>query len=253
MKSPPSFSQHYEVLFTQTSEWSTPWPNTDEALRFGKLVGMLSKIADERRITPGGTPLRILDVGCGRGWLTNLVSVFGETEGVDPVESSIVLARKYFSDLTFTCGTASDIVSASDFKPYDVVVTSEVIEHITDKDGFLRELKACLTPGGSVAMTTPRKELFSKWRAAGFSGQPIEEWLSERELLGLFAKHGFVAVSHDRIYTDLPGLSTLHRLCSARQIRQLLERLHLPHALESLKYFLAIYQVWSFRLPLTLR
>lgn len=44
---------------------------------------------------------------------------------------------------------------------YDAVVVSEVLEHVNDKESFLRSCTASLLPGGSIFITTFNKTHFS--------------------------------------------------------------------------------------------
>jgi 2-polyprenyl-3-methyl-5-hydroxy-6-metoxy-1,4-benzoquinol methylase len=80
----------------------------------------------------GNYPLRILDVGCGRGWMTRLAGVYGQCDGLDPVKGVIELARSYFPDLTFHTGEVDAFLKSDAFAAYDVLICSEVIEHVMD-------------------------------------------------------------------------------------------------------------------------
>jgi len=239
-----SESEFYTSLFTQDPSWSSPHPNYDEALRGGKLLAFLSQIV---HTNPG--PLRILDVGCGRGWLTHLASQYGTCEGVDPVAPVVALARRRYPALTFYVGSLPTVVLAADFRPYDVVLCSEVIEHVRDseKDAFIRDLRSVLVPSGHLLLTSPRREWFAAWSRMGYVGQPVEEWLSERQLLRLLSSHSFIRVSHDRVYLPLERMSLFHRVCESKRLAVLLYRLHLAWLLMGLRFAAGFYQVWWFR------
>lgn len=236
----------YRKLFTETPNWSTPFPNPDEARRWGKICEYLSEIP-QPLLHGAQQRLRILDVGCGRGWLTRLASVYGRCDGIDPVGSSIELARAYFPDLTFSVGTAADLPRSPGFQPYDVVIASEVIEHVEDKEAFVSDLVACLVPNGHVILTTPRGELFRPWLRLGYEHQPVEAWVSERELRALFARHRAVPVKRDRVYLDLPGMSFLHRICASRKVVLALQATGLTCVGKALQYLAGFYQVWWFQ------
>ena len=238
--------EFYKDLFTQGVYWSASYPNPDEAARWLKIGEYLSTIAMARR-GESKAPMRILDVGCGRGWLTNLVDVYGEAEGVDPVPESIELARRMYPHLKFFSGTATDVYKSSDSTAYDVIVTSEVIEHVSDKVGFVEDMVNCLQPEGYVILTTPRGELFDRWLCLGSKKQPVELWLTEAELSKLFRSRNFLPVSHSRVYIDLPAMSLVNRVCSSKKFLQLCDRLRLGCILKGLQYTAAIYQIWCFQ------
>jgi polyprenyldihydroxybenzoate methyltransferase / 3-demethylubiquinol 3-O-methyltransferase len=96
--------------------------------------------------------LRVLDVGCGAGILTEaLAHLHADVVGIDASESLIDLAQRnserfnYFTRkrLTYVCETIED--HAYNYpEHYDVVVLSEVLEHVADKDTFLKNCVAAL-------------------------------------------------------------------------------------------------------------
>jgi 2-polyprenyl-3-methyl-5-hydroxy-6-metoxy-1,4-benzoquinol methylase len=90
---------------------------------------------------------RVLDVGCGYGAVAHSLAARGgaHVTGVDISEENIARARAMFSHpgLTFVAGDARRAVPRERF---DVVVLSNVLEHIADRVGFLRELQAQVRP-----------------------------------------------------------------------------------------------------------
>jgi SAM-dependent methyltransferase len=238
--------EYYTDLFIDNPLYSTPFPNLEEACRWSKIGEFLSAIF-ESNSQFSCKKLRILDVGCGRGWLTYLANVYGECEGIDPVENSIRSARNLFPNLKFYAGLVSDLLKAPDFCPYDVIVTSEVIEHVVDKETFVRELSECLVPGGYVIVTTPRGEDFKAYLKSGYPLQPVEEWITERELCSLFGQNCFSKIAHDRAYIDLSLMSPLHHLVANARFVHLLRKLGLAWLHKGLTYSTAIYQVWCFQ------
>ena len=222
----------YVNLFVNAPIWSTPYPNADEAARWSKIASFLECILRRVRRHNPGKVLRILDVGCGRGWLTNLVSMYGSCEGVEPVSEVVAHARRLFPHLRFEAGTADQVLARPDFAPYDVVVSSEVLEHVPhgQKDLFLAQLASLLTPGGYVVLTTPRGEMWEQWKSIAPPNQPVEDWVTEGDLQTLFRRQGFAALGLERVHVEVPGL----RYVPAPT----------PAELESMN-LLPIYQVWA--------
>lgn len=225
--------QFYTDLFVRSGTWSTPYPNTDERMRWEKIKEFLPEIT-ARLKSEKNEPARILDVGCGRGWLTNLLASFGTCEGIEPVELVVEYGRKLFPDLTLHVGYPESLLAQEDFTPYDLIVTSEVIEHIphAQKTNFVVTLKKLLKPKGAVILTTPRKEVWEQWRSVSNPNQPIEDWITEPDLCEIFRETGFHELGRERIYFDLPKFQYVAAPSSGKEV--------------SSPNIIALYQIWAF-------
>jgi 2-polyprenyl-3-methyl-5-hydroxy-6-metoxy-1,4-benzoquinol methylase len=179
-----SDAAYYENVFVLNPNWSKATPNADEQARWICVKDFLDRYFE------AGSDKLILDVGCGRGWMTNLLSVYGTTIGVEPVGSVVEHARRLFPALRFETTIPPDLYAGGGL--CDAIISSEVIEHVIDKHGFLRQLHASLKPGGILVVTTPRGELYGQWSVKfGRPGQPIEEWVTTDALLALLRSAGF--------------------------------------------------------------
>ncbi|MEP6662727.1 MAG: methyltransferase domain-containing protein [Verrucomicrobiota bacterium] len=217
----------YLNLFTQSNDWSQAKPNEDDSARWQQIEPLVKEIARSGSSAESRSAFRILDLGCGRGWLTNLLSQFGTAEGVEPVSSVIEHARSLFPNLQFTAGDAKTILSREDFSSYDLVVSSEVIEHVTDKVAFAADLKRLLKPDGHLILTTPRGESLNEWTFLfGDPSQPVEEWMTEPQLKEVFTEAGFRVCAHQRVwfniserkFTDASSVETSDNLIAIDQI-----------------------------------
>jgi len=178
-------SEHdfYEDLFVNNPLWNKKTPNVDESARWERIRRLLDR---HFKPAPG---CRILDVGCGRGWLTNLLSRYGDAVGIEPIEPVVEHARRMFPALRFEIATPATFAGTEAF---DLVVSSEVLEHVTDKAGFVADLRRLLKKEGLLVVTTPRGELYDQWsRKFGKPSQPVEEWISTGELTALLRRGGF--------------------------------------------------------------
>lgn len=101
-------------------------------------------------------PVSVLDFGCGTGlqltWL--LAKAHPETRvlGVDADERSIEYARTACIAPNLVFAPLAQLRSEERF---DLIVASEVIEHVESPAAFLRELGARLTPRGRIVLTLP--------------------------------------------------------------------------------------------------
>jgi SAM-dependent methyltransferase len=102
---------------------------------------------------------RVLELGCGTGHLITmpLLGMGYDVVGVDLDEVSISYGRKMLSDtgLDPSALVACDVRDLSG--EFDVVVASEVLEHLTDEDLdiVLAAVRERLAPGGKLVVTVP--------------------------------------------------------------------------------------------------
>ena len=98
---------------------------------------------------------RVLDLGCGNGALCGALSDAGlDVVGCDPSEDGIEHARQAYPRVPFhLLGIYDDpVVLGGEF---DVVVSSEVIEHVFLPRHLPRFARRVLRPGGHLILTTP--------------------------------------------------------------------------------------------------
>lgn len=101
---------------------------------------------------------KILDIGCGDGVLSYLLSKEGAlVSGVDYSDIAIGYAKEKCqgTNIDFKQGSAYDL----DFgqSSFDAVVSSDVIEHLEDVPKYLSEIKRVVTNRGIVVLSTPVK------------------------------------------------------------------------------------------------
>jgi 2-polyprenyl-3-methyl-5-hydroxy-6-metoxy-1,4-benzoquinol methylase len=90
---------------------------------------------------------KILDVGCGIGALSELVSP-DSYFGIDIDEESLKTARKKYPQYRF-------MKEYPENTQFDTAVLVAVIEHIRNKHAFFKRLKSLLGPNGQIVVTTP--------------------------------------------------------------------------------------------------
>ncbi|MFB9721796.1 class I SAM-dependent methyltransferase [Planobispora longispora] len=162
--------------------------------RAARLVAFL------REITAASSgELVIADVGCGDGGITRMAAdaapghrVIGMDWAMAPLET----ARA--KGLTVMRGTAAHpglpLASAS----VDVVVFSEVIEHLVDPDAAILELHRVLRPGGHLLLSTPNLAAWFNRGMLALGRQPV---FSEVSMARVFGRPGQFVAGHLRLFT----------------------------------------------------
>lgn len=126
--------------------------------------------------------LRILDVGCGLGYLSYAMGRRGfEVCGIDLSEAALQTARERYGPL-FECIDAGEFARTSSQR-YDLIVALEWIEHVPDAVGSLGDLTRLLAPGGSVIVSTPNREFCGRASIWHTDLPPVHRvWLSRKGL-----------------------------------------------------------------------
>lgn len=96
-----------------------------------------------------------MDAGCGNGALTSRITQLGyQVIGIDQSSEGIALAQSQFPGIPFHLSSVYEdyrsITSA-----VDVVLSSEVIEHLAHPRTLLQRAYEVLKPGGTLILTTP--------------------------------------------------------------------------------------------------
>jgi ubiquinone/menaquinone biosynthesis C-methylase UbiE len=106
-----------------------------------------------RKVIPGRKDARLLDAGCGTGWLASKLSEFGTVDAIDLHEEALKLSRS--RGVNATRATVEEIPFADN--SFDVVTSVDVIYHqnVSDDVKALREMFRVLKPGGWLVMRVP--------------------------------------------------------------------------------------------------
>jgi ubiquinone/menaquinone biosynthesis C-methylase UbiE len=166
-------------------------------------------------VTPGD---RVLDLGCGAGELTaDLARVAPHTVGADVAEAALARARRRHPDLQLRLVSLEGILPFDD-GAFDVVWSSEVIEHVADTARWLSEVRRVLAPSGRLLLTTPahgrlRLALFGINRFSEPLGDHLHLYTSA-SLRRLLTEFGF-----GRLLVRSAGPPLLRRVLLARGVR----------------------------------
>lgn len=102
---------------------------------------------------------RILDVGAGSAWVAEYFTKFDF--GVISMDISLINLEKAKSkvpSIHHSCVSSDAFALPYKDGSFEVVVASEIIEHVYDPEAFVKELTRVLKKGGQLIITTPYKE-----------------------------------------------------------------------------------------------
>jgi 2-polyprenyl-6-hydroxyphenyl methylase/3-demethylubiquinone-9 3-methyltransferase len=123
--------------------------------------------------------LRILDIGCGGGLLSEPMARLGaEVVGADAAARNIPVAQVHAAvsglDIDYRHTTAEALAAAGE--QFDVVLNMEVVEHVADPPGYLRACHDLLKPGGLMICSTINRNAKS-WLMAIVGAEHVMRWL----------------------------------------------------------------------------
>lgn len=174
-----------------------------------EVAGIISKMM------PSGS--RVLDVGCGTGAVA-MVANRGKSNkiyGVEPDrERAAVAAGRGIQIL----GPLLTHEVLDRLEPFDVVVSSDVLEHVVDPDAFLDMLTSAVSDEGVVILSVPNVAHWSvRWAllwgrfdydSTGIMDYTHLRWYTDKTLTKLCSQHSLKIV--EKRYTSGVYLSVYH-------------------------------------------
>lgn len=208
--------------------------------RFQETLGLLSSVLPQP-----GAGLRILDLGCGEGHITEAIRqrwAQAEICGFDYSLSAIQTAQRQYPSIEFAVADAYAI-------PYgpatmDATVMNNLWEHLPDPLRLLSQVRRVLKPGGYVMVSTPSRYRFHNLLRA-ISGKPIA-FMSKHhvteytvgQVIEQLRFGGFEVIASQSTRIATTDLSWKWRLAKAG-LGWWLRRIHSHHSLESTIFYLA--------------
>lgn len=123
--------------------------------------------------------LRILDIGCGGGLLSEPMARMGaDVLGADASEKNIGIAKAHAAGsgvpVEYRAVTAEALAEAGE--TFDVVLNMEVVEHVSDVEFFLTTCASMVRPGGMTFVATINRTMKAAALAI-FAAENVLRWL----------------------------------------------------------------------------
>ncbi len=179
----------------------------------------------------------LLDIGCGTGWfdfrLRDKFAFTGEIAGIDVSPHNVKLMireiRRRGENRILSFASNAEKIPFAD-GTFDIVVMTEVLEHVADPASVVKEVSRLLKPGGRFIITTPSGPVCAFWDAVFLlpkhvkrifvpprgdpSQMPYDKPLSWREIRGLLESAGFavsdyhkaIFLPHESYLQFFPGI-----------------------------------------------
>ena len=117
----------------------------------------------------------IIEAGSGLGYLTYALNTEGyKALGIDISQDAVEKAIKKFGS-NYLCANIYEYAKKHQ-NQYDIVVLTEVIEHIEEPIEFLRSLCLMLKQGGRIILTTPNKTIYPVNVLWATDSPPVHLW-----------------------------------------------------------------------------
>jgi SAM-dependent methyltransferase len=141
-------------LSAEPRDFSPTRSSLDTYIESGAGIGAIAQSFAKVRHTAG---MRFLDVGCSYPFALDLARfLYGwDVLGVEPSPAARRGSRELGVEVRSEFLAPGSRIGAN----FDVILASEVIEHVTEPLQFLEEIRDRLAPGGTVVLTTPAAEI----------------------------------------------------------------------------------------------
>jgi 2-polyprenyl-6-hydroxyphenyl methylase/3-demethylubiquinone-9 3-methyltransferase len=123
--------------------------------------------------------LRVLDIGCGGGILSESVAGLGaRVTGTDVTDKNVRVASIHAEwtgfDIDYRLATVEDLAGAGE--AFDLVLNMEVVEHVSNLPSFLETCRGLVRPGGIMVVATINRTIAASLIAI-FGAEYVLRWM----------------------------------------------------------------------------
>ena len=206
---PPHDDQHEADIRTAWQRNAAPWTAAVRGQRIDS-----RRLVTDQAIVDAVTrqqPKRVLDAGCGEGWLSRRLSALGfEVLGVD-AQPGLIDAARTTGTGQFAVASYDDLAAGIIGHTFDTVVCNFALLGQRSTEALFRATPALLRPGGVLVVQTlhphaedPGQPYRDGWRAGswagcgeGFADPPPWYFRTLAGWVRLFVDHGLPLIAMD--------------------------------------------------------
>jgi 2-polyprenyl-6-hydroxyphenyl methylase/3-demethylubiquinone-9 3-methyltransferase len=198
------YTAHDDPIALLRAESKAKWPWVWERIR----ERFTPQIQQDR-----AQSLRVLDVGCGGGFLSNALALEGlSVTGIDLSNESLKTAAKFdkTKSVEYIVADAYRLPFAD--ASFEVVTAMDFLEHIEEPALAIKEFSRVLKPGGLFIFHT-----FNRNWISGLVVIRLVEWLVANTPKNMHVLRLFITPDELRAYCDQSGLS-VERMIGLRPV-----------------------------------
>jgi ubiquinone/menaquinone biosynthesis C-methylase UbiE len=169
----------------------------------GRLHHEISDRTAALAVATAASPTRVLDVGCGTGYLLGtLAGRYPDAQqlcGIDAAPQMITTASAFARDdrLSFTVGVAEEIGYPDG--TFDLIVSTTSFDHWADQQAGLVECARVLRPGGRLVLV----DQFSRWLLPTLVTSRRGKARTKGRATNLVLRAGFSSPQWHRLYATI--------------------------------------------------
>ena len=217
-----------------SKQYKRPGPRAVIENRWKIFGRVLTEFLQSSHTASSTRPIRILDAGCGDG-----INLFGLGNMVQGQEWNAHFFATDYNPLRIERATKFSFVknicqSSLDALPYsgglfDLVLCSQVLEHIPQDKKVLQELKRVIRPGGILILGVPNEGCFLGWLRNHVIQRSIlrttdhVNFYTEQSISSLLDSVGFPIVKIEKAGFFFPHLALHHLLSFVAPGRRLIQ------------------------------
>lgn len=134
---------------------------------------------------------KFLEIGCGLGYFSlEALNRAAKVTAVDVGKNLVAITKNRVRKGKFIVASASELPFRNN--SFDIVLCTEVIEHVDNQKAAFKEMFRVLKKGGYLVLTTPNKlfkplfDFLSLTKTRVYKGN--EKWFFYKEIKGIFKK-----------------------------------------------------------------